>query len=164
MCMHTCANGGRQFQDSLRKLTFHEDGLQAVGKVRQQFKEGPTSPPSMRMAYVRQGRPTVSRTVFTSPPSMRIASGSWASSATTSRMVFTSPPSIGRLTRANGGRDFKEGLHKPTFLQDALHAPKETDNFKDGLRKPTFHGDGLQAVCKFGDNFKDGLPCPLSTG
>ena len=26
-----------------------------------------TSPPSMRMAYMRQGRPTISRKVFTSP-------------------------------------------------------------------------------------------------
>ena len=67
----------------------------------------------MRMAYMRQWRPAISRMVFTSPPSIRMAC----------------------KLLAKFGDIFKEGLHKPTFHEDGLHAPMEAGNFKDGLHR-----------------------------
>ena len=52
---------------------------------------------------------------------------------------------------AKFGDNFKDGLHKPTFHEDGLHAPTEADNFKDGLHKPTFHEDGLHAPIEAGN-------------
>ena len=60
---------------------------------------------------------------------------------------------------AKCGNNFKDGLHKPTFCEDSVHAPMEADNFKDGLHKPTFHKDGLHAPMEAG-NFKVGLHKP----
>ena len=121
---------------------------------------------------MRQWRPTISRTVFTSPPSMekltcrgqvRRQLHGLSSQAhlhvdglhapkrpTISRMVFTSPPTMRNACKqfAEFGDNFKDCLHKPTFHEDGLQAPMAANNLKDGLHKPTLHEDGLQAVGK----------------
>merc|ERR1712129_512340 len=86
------------------------------------------------MACMRRWRPTISRMVFTSPPSMRMAC----------------------KQLAEFGDNFKDCLHKSTFHADGLHAPMEANNLKDCLHKPTFHEDGLRAPM-VADNLKDGL-------
>ena len=60
---------------------------------------------------------------------------------------------------AKFGDNLKEGLPRPTFHEDGLHAPMEADNIKDGLHKPTFHEDGLHASME-ADDLKDGLHKP----
>ena len=170
MAYKQLAKFGDNFKDGLHKPTFREDGLNAPTEA-DNFKDGLHKPTFQRMAYMRQRRPTISRMVFTSPPSMRMA----------------------YKQLAKFGDNLKEGLHKPNLHEDGLHAPMEADdfkkvftsppsmrmaymrqwrptisrkvftsppsmrmackqlaefgnNFRDGPHKPTFHEDGLQAV------------------
>ena len=60
-------------KDGLHKPAFHDNGLQASGRVRRQF-HGLSSQAHLHVYGLHAPkRPTISRMVFTSPPSMRMA-------------------------------------------------------------------------------------------
>ena len=70
------------FKDGLHKPTFHEDGYKQSAKCGDNFKNGLDKPTFQEEGYMRQRKPTISRMVFTSPPSMRWLASSCHSSAT----------------------------------------------------------------------------------